>query len=388
MNFKDTFNKYKNNCASEEEKKYVEDELEKASLISDYLYDTSDLDSSIIEMPPEGESEELTKINRKLKKRNLRLIGTSVISVFLLILIFTFLLRPLFNSLFYNPLKNSYSSLNTDMEISVEALTRLHSPDVKFSGIDIEHAGIGDYSFIIHFADSLTLESKNITGTIDKGKLISSEGLFTSPAPTNFLRGRYTATNIDEHVKDEYFKSLNYLNELPSYITAKAYVSFENDISMEELQKLYDRYSGEGLRFHWVGIRNSSEEVQPYPLIGFDFYGSSNNYEGLNQKYPYFNFWDGLVDNKVSLAEAYEGHFKSLLSFQLDHLDFLKTLENGINYEEYYKNISNYIEQNGVKSYGIVVIGIGEAILKLSEEANIISIKVDDLELSTSTIRY
>lgn len=388
MNFKDAFNKYKENCASEEEKKYVEEELEKAALISDYLYDTSELDSRAIEISSEIEPEGLANINKKLKKRNIRLIGTSVISVFLLVLVFNYLLKPIINSLYYNPLKNSYSSVNTDMEISVEALTRLHSPDVKFSGIDIENTGIGDYSFTLHLGDSLTLEPKNIIGKLEKGKLTSSEGLFTSPFPTNFLRGRYTGVNIDEYVKDDYIKTLDYLNKLPSYITAKAYVSFENDISMEDLEELYQQYSHDGLQFYWAGIRSSSEKEQPYPLIGIDLYGSANSYDNINQQYDYFDLWKGLVDNKASLAKAYEEHFKALLSFQLDHLDFLRTLEDGINYEEYYKGISSYIEENGLKSYGIVVIGTGEDILKLSEEDNIIRIHIQDLELSTSTNNY
>ena len=331
--------------------------------------------------------DELKMINKSLKRRNIRLIAASAAVVFVLIILFNVALKPLLNNLYYNPLKSTYSFENTDMGISLENLIRLHSPDNKFGGIDAKNIGIGNYDLNIHYYDPLTSEDNNIKGNMNKGKLKTSEVLFNTPFPTNFAYGRSTSTSL-EVIENNYPKTLSYLKDLPGYVAVKAYVSFSKDISMDELERLYHKYSKEGLYFHWAGVRSSSEEIQPYPLIGFDFYGSVNTYDNLNSHYDYFDLWKGLVDNQTSLAKAYEGHFKALINYQLDHLNFFKTMDDKIDYEAYYKDVLNYVENNGVKSYGIVVMGTGEEILKLSEEANIINIVVDDLTLSTDNKNY
>nr|MBK5235887.1 anti sigma factor C-terminal domain-containing protein [Clostridium sp.] len=63
-----------------------------------------------------------------------------------------------------------------------------------------------------------------------------------------------------------------------------------------------------------------------------------------------------------------------------DSKDFLKLLNTD---SETYKDVLEYVEKNGVKSYGVLVQGRTNEILKLRKHPAVDSISVEDIKLSS-----
>ena len=163
---------------------------------------------------------------------------------------------------------------------------------------------------------------------------------------------------------------------------------------MEDLTKISEneKYRNR-IIFLWAGVKNSDTLEGSYPIIGFNMnivINSRSNYDKINDKYKAFNTWNTLEGTSGPISRAYKEHFKDMISFQIDNIDFLNTIimNTGINYESYYKNLQEYINKNGVKTYGIVVKGTGEALLELLEEPYVNGIYIDDITLSTNLNGY
>lgn len=140
------------------------------------------------------------------------------------------------------------------------------------------------------------------------------------------------------------------LEALPDYINVTAAVSFSEDLNMSQL---IDTMGKSDLGFLWAGIRNSPEDVQRYPLSmewilpaqDISMKGSTKNIQNLNYQAP----------QATDLTAAdYETHFKSLVKYSMDHADFLKSLEDS-DYATYYSSVLDYVESDGVKTYGVMV---------------------------------
>ena len=79
MDFKAAFERYQNGTASEEEKEYIEQELEKNELITQYLLETDGMELNVSAPPPNGEATDgLKKMKKSIKKRNVCLIACAV----------------------------------------------------------------------------------------------------------------------------------------------------------------------------------------------------------------------------------------------------------------------------------------------------------------------
>ena len=88
------------------------------------------------------------------------------------------------------------------------------------------------------------------------------------------------------------------------------------------------------------------------------------------------------VNYEQPSSQLYESHFKSLLDFQLDNLDFLELLDDTFDYKKYYQSVLDYVDENGVKTYGVVVTGSPEEILKFCEEENVCKIYINNVDFN------
>ncbi len=377
MNFKDIFEKYKNKTASEEEIKYVEDEIEKNSIINDYLNEQSQLDLDI-PIDKEGE-EELKNIKKSIRKRSSSLVFIAVVLVILLLTTYNIFSKPLLNQTFYNPMKRTYSDYSYDIDVCLDVINELHFPGLLNGGnIAIENTGVGDYNFTLIRNNMLTGTREYIPFTISKGKISSPYSFWAYPSINIFTRGTMPFYSFPTDMD----KMKEYLKGLPDYINVKAYISFDYDLSMSELSDIFN--NNKNIYFAWAGIRNSEEDIQKIPLIGFETAGSGIFYENINTIYPNFELSEEMRKNNKATGELYESHFKSLLNFQIDNEDFLKALKAlGNNLDsDYYKSILDYVNKNGVKTYGVVAIGSASEILKFYENKYICGIYINDLSLN------
>ena len=171
---------------------------------------------------------------------------------------------------------------------------------------------------------------------------------------------KYGVYPYDDYDNDD-SSEIEELKLLPKTAQANIYVSFKEDIDMKEIVRLINKY--EDLYFSWVGIRTCDKKTQQLPQMGFETSGSGIVLEGFeeNEKYPYL---------------------ESLLKYMIDNKSFTELNHPNV-YEDVYKYTLDYVNKNGVKSYGVLVTGDAESILKLREESYVYGISIDDVKISS-----
>lgn len=260
--------------------------------------------------------------------------------------------------LLWNPEKDTYNlEYFTDLELELMAYSELFSPAQTVSNVSAERTGFGSYLLTVQIWENFTLMDTNYrTATWKRGEIHYPQGFWETFAVNDFARASYPAYPMDEEFIQETYETLS---QLPEYIQVRGAVSFPEDLTMEELLEfqatLEDGY------IWWVGIRNSPEDEQRYPLCGMKPFTGGHVIDGMNEHYPCFDIkWFDPT------AEDLETHFKSLLRFSLDPAENGSGVEYLNGYSTgYYQSVLNYVEENGVMTYGCYVVGSPKLFLKL-----------------------
>ena len=410
MDFKAAFERYQNGTASEEEKEYIEQELEKNELITQYLLETDGMELNVSASPPNGEATDgLKKMKKSIKKRNVCLIACAVAVVVCLALFVQFAAKPLLNQMFYDPQKSTYEKQTSNFGICLAAYTELHCPGKQFYRLTTKNTGIGSYDLTITRGDSLTGGLEYLPATLHRGKLSLAQEFWSYPMANAFTRGvSYSGAELQKETLPD---TVAYLKTLPDYVNVKAALSFQKDLSMEELAALQMKDQN-SLPILWVAVRNAnyyrnaeigtettdssadvtgatvqmndSFPVQLLPQVGFEPNGTGIYFEQINNSYPNFELSPHLSDTDSKKNGAlYESHFQTLLQVMADHPDFLKTLESyESNLSDYYAAVQRFIKANGIKTYGVTVLGSPSEILQFCELAGVEGIFVEELTFS------
>lgn len=136
------------------------------------------------------------------------------------------------------------------------------------------------------------------------------------------------------------------------------------------------------LYFSWVGIRTCDKNIQQLPQMGFESSGTGVILESFknSKDYPYLEL--GGIDEDRNRADIYETHFKSLVKYMIDNKAFIE-LNHPNSYISSYENTLKYVEENGVKSYGVLVNGSKDSILKLRKNKFVYNLIIDDVKVSS-----
>lgn len=101
------------------------------------------------------------------------------------------------------------------------------------------------------------------------------------------------------------------------------------------------------------------------------------------EKYPEFQFEgmrnvSGSTPLEVQMAKIYETHFTSLLKYLVDrHQAVDAILPMGINYD--YESALNYIQENGISTYGVLLYGEADDLLDLYESGIIMTFDIENV---------
>lgn len=388
VRFKDIFDKYINNQANEKEIDYVENEIDKIEIINDYLankiedeiiindynqgfdYDKS---SSVIE-----ESDNTVKEIKKAINKKLVQVGViSALSVACFLLCLRFIVSPIMNKIYYNPLEkvDGYSSR---MDIDLEIFSELHFPGVSNVQVSYESLGFGKYDINIRQQDYIDVDNVGYSAVLNKNQFQADNGFYKYLPINVFTRG---TSPFYQYPVDTDTDDMEKLKSLPDYIGAKVMVSFKEDLDVKEI---LDTLDGFDLDNNWIGVRSFPLDEQRAPLTGFVPNGTGLVFDEQyfdSEKYPYFDLgWVDFGKEKIT-PEILETHFESMLRYMADNKDFAKTdvLFKGCN--SFYKEALEYIGENGIKSYGVVVSGKPSEILKLRQHPMIEQIYVEDVFL-------
>jgi hypothetical protein len=387
MRFRELFEKYLKGQTTPEETEIVENELEKNEVLNDYLADLVDnsflRDESLVTAGTEAKSDDckwtkndkmLQEVQRAINKK-LRLIALfTAISVCSFFLTLKFAISPLVNRLYYNP-AIALSNFSTKFDIDISTFTELHFPGVITSKTHSESLGFGKYSIKINQSNFFERKNNSYEGKVEHGRLkYMNQEFYQFPYINAFRYGVYPLQPFPENDNPE----ITELKAMPESAHAKVYVSFKEDITIDQVVALMEEQRS--LYFSWIAVRSCPRDIQQLPQFGFEPTGSGPVYEkGVvdDHKYPHFE----LAYEKGSLsAEVLTIHFKSLVRYMRDSKDFLKLIGSD---PTTYQRTLQYVEANGVNSYGALVIGSCSEILKLRENPVVDSIRIDNIKLST-----
>ncbi len=179
-------------------------------------------------------------------------------------------------------------------------------------------------------------------------------------------------------------------------------VVFDEDLTMEEF---YGELSREYpmINFSWVGVRTLPagerwSENQPQHLVGFNpriNLAQQGNEDPDLPEYPLFSLEDYSVGSNVlqedlykSVAEAYETHFKSQLEYIKDQEEFVERFDYNYFKTDFYKDSLDYIDENGVKTYGVLAYATAEDFLKYIDELPYASIYINEVLPTKPNIYY
>lgn len=401
MKYRELLEKYKKNLISEEEKKMVEQDIEKYEAIEEYLSERIDMalfNLTTLNESEQHNEEETVKIKKSVNSRLRKVVFTSVFIVIALVIGVFFVISPLVGSYYYNPAKITVGEGRSDINFDLYAITELNFPGYSLSSdVHVEKLGFGEYDISFSRRNLFTQENNHVTTKIRRGIKVINHTEFIEDINFYFTDIKYPARN-SQHINEQKQRVMNHIMKLNPVSYVSASLTFENDLTMEELYQLELKYPD--IKFVWAGIRTAPSSENLRDIIGIHLINGSNylitDQAKVEKKYPAFHILEWLVrptgykNSEMSLvAKSYELHYKSLLKYMIDRNEATKVLEHDFSNRklEYYQSALDYSEEHGVKTFGVLIYANAEDIIQLVENEPIKLLEVNQVLASKRYIR-
>lgn len=331
------------------------------------------------ESPPAFDYEaEMKKIRKNLRKRNALIVLTSLILVAALTFGCIRFGIPALEKQYWDPTTSTYVEGVPDFEITMATYNELFCHGQQLMSLDVTKTGFAEYSLEFGFLEWKTLNSftdlSYRTATLNQGKLT---------LPTMFwydFGNNYLVQNAETSSPlwgDYNKKSLKFLNQYPEYVQVLADVTFSEDLTMEQLIDLSERLPTQKAELFWAAIRCGEKDETYLPDCGIHLYNPYvDRYDPdfwSNTDYPYL-----FPDKDDDPSTLMEEHFKSLLRFSGDQFASGTGIAAPNGDENFYQDALNYVEENGVKSYGCHIIATPEVLRELMKEDIVMCINISD----------
>ena len=310
-----------------------------------------------------GKDNELRQIRKTIRRRNRKTVCVSVVLAVALLVVTIFGILPWAESFYWNPDEIHYRD-GTDLEITLQAYTELFEPGYQMVWVDSQRTGFGDHELQIRMRSTAQGEILQARGTLERNTLWLDD-MFTFQEGKGYPLDR--DTNGKRLTPSETEALRKRLSELPDYVRLEATVTFTEDLSMEELVSFKRECSMDAVlndvQVTWIAVRTGKCSDGWEPFCGMSIYGGRN--------YPLVDLEYRCFSGATSLnQESLEHHFKSLLRYSADQVEKGRGI---VRYgqEELFTEILDYVEKNGVKTYGIVVTASQESLLKLMENSQV-----------------
>lgn len=370
MTFKELFERYRDGTATEEERRMVDEELEKATLINEYLL------GSWEEPPAEAPAGEFRQVKRSLRKRSAVLVLTCLVLSAALLLGVLKIGIPMAERRYFDPTRATWSEEKTDFEIAMECYYTLFSFRRLFTGVEpAQDTGFASWTLDLSYVDgnedgktvyrTASVEKNDIHFARDSLSFVSPE-LFSTPYV-------YPANPSFSDVIREYVSFT--LEAAQPHEKVIAAITFSEDLTAQELMELSRQFDG---LFYWAGVRVNDGLPRTQPLIGVQLAQGRDDC-GVNAAYP---------DLECGFPTEYtlESHFRSLVTYCRDYQK--NTIDIGIVEDpEYFDKVLSYLDENGMHFYGCFASGDPEAFLWLAENGYISDLQPIEF-YTTSTYHY
>ena len=336
-------------------------------------------------MPPEQEgSADFQSIRRRLRKRSVLQIVTSVLLTLALLLGTLKVGIPAAESLYWGPEDSSFGTEVSDLTILVDTYANLFCPDMAITSVSGTRTGFASYSLELEYIPAREYPDPAYgQGTLEKGRLSIPES-FWPIVPKN----RIHSYPLDKY---NWAHTVDRLTQFPEYIRVGAFVSFAEDISMHALLAFREELTkdnGDKLlaqtAYYWTAIRcyEDTEENYHLPHCGLGTGGyvyakemnlSYPNFDG--SRYPEDDY--GYSVGSTTYTKQLETQFHSQLTFMRD----MCRNGQGIGELEFYENALDYIDENGIQAYGCFIVCSPQSLLEIMEMENISGVFIEDFWL-------
>lgn len=324
--------------------------------------------------PPVDSETEMLQIQKSLRKRNWKIILTSLALGIALLMAFMCVAMPLAERLYWSPMDSTLDQYYTDLNLVLRAYTELFMPgkSVTFLCTDV---GFADYELHMTLYDVVRDEDDYFTGRLHRGNLGFDIPFFEDLTLGLFRSVQFPEVYPEEALERELAEVCATLEELPEYVTLEAAVSFPEDLTMAQLMEIleFDFLNLEQkLNVIWAAIRTQGPNPENlHRTIGISFTRSYSN-GGINETYPQFE-----LTHYEPTGLTLEEHFKSLLKFSSDQMVKGHAVIRWNN-SDFYQDVLAYVEENGVKTYGCIVTGSPKALLSLLDSGTIQNLQLMD----------
>ena len=385
MKFEELMERYKKGVATDEEKQLVEQELEKHEAIQEYLADI-DLNLGTIWNDNEQYKNESTKIIKSVNSKLWRVVFTSIGIMIALIIGIFFIISPLIDSLYYNPLKVTVGDVENDIYFDMQAITELNYPGYTLSSlIHVDRLGFGEYNSSYFRTNLFTEEISYVNSKLERNWNITNHTSWSDDRPFNSISIRIPHLTDEKYLQEQKNRVMRHVEQLSPVAYTSSWLTFENDLTMEEMHQLELKYPD--IYIAWVGIRIASQDEMSHDLLGFTTKSIKLTVDKPDtEKFPAFDYIEWLVnpigfDREATRIEprGYELHFKDLLKYTIDRKDAINVLENRPNRHEYYKKALDYVEEYGVKSYGVLAYSNAQNLIELVENEPILTLELSQV---------
>lgn len=398
MKYRELLERYKKGLVSEEEKLKIEEDIEKYEAIEEYISESIDID--LMDFTTSWESqqhnEETIQIKKSVNSRLRRVVLTSVSIVIALFIGIFFVISPLMGSYYYNPAKITVGKTVSDVNFDLYAIIELNMPGYYLSSdVHVEKLGFGEYDISFFRNNHFTKEINYVSTKIKRGKKVTNHTEIKGDNGSNFIDVMHPVRD-PEYVNEQKQRVMNHIMQLNPVSYVSADLTFEKDLTMEELRDLELKYPD--VEFIWAGIRTAPNNEKITDLIGIYLMGSNriiNREQIVEEKYPAFHILEWLVNpigfdsSEMSIeAKAYELHYKSLLQYMIDRNEATKVLESDFSNRkfEYYKSALNYAEEHGVKAFGVLIHANANDLIELVENESIKLVEINKVLASKGYI--
>lgn len=420
--FKTLLDKYRWGEVTEEERQYIEAELEKAESIQEYLFDSD-------ELPPLTNQVSESEVNgtqtvRKIVQRKWLKHGFFTSVIILLILFGGWIFgRPLLNKLYFDPTIGRTEKTYSDFELYKKIDNSISITEDALSDLYVEQTGIGSYLLRYYYFDALKNETKAYTTVLKRGQLESQPD--SGPIPTSpylyrtYALGEQLGVKHDQEL-DELKEKVNQLPETAIMKVNLYFNSYYNQISLADVKSLVLKHKLEQLLT--VGIASSQYDMTGMSTFGIRF---NNSYGGffdgrsamnmgqireLNEEYPHLIQNGSVTIN--SDPEKLEQYYLSMLDYLLDNKELGEEIERVFNpavydsqssdsdeipaeinpfgelktYNQYLAEAKGYVKENGVLITHMTLLVSPKEFTALLEEEQISMVGVTGAEWMDSRI--
>lgn len=355
MTFRELFDRYRDGTATDEERRIVEEELDKAALINEHLFGSWEEPA-----PAEAPAGELKQVKKSLRRRNLLLVLTSLVLTAAIALGVVQYGIPMAESSYFDPTRATWSEEKTDLELALECYYTLFAWRQMFVGVEpAQDTGFASWAVELCYVDG-DEDGRTIyrTAAVDKNEIRFPRDTLRFIAPELFERNMlgFSREELPEYMTEYVSARLSRASEEASILAA---ITFAEDMTAEELMKLQRQFRG---LFYWAGVRTKKGLPRTEPLIGVHLSQGREDC-GVNAAYP---------DLECGFPTEYnvESHFRSLVTYCRDYQK--NTMDIGIVEDpEYFDKVLSYLDENGLTFYGCFASGDAEAFLWLAENGYI-----------------